>query len=119
MVSRAAFLKSVPTRSRNWTVSNAEKHRKFLRAERCKRTAPTARFLNRHRYQMVWGQINGVQPNVLAKKHNTTRCNVRVVFWYEIFRECHRKHRRIVARRPPLHSEFSEGAALTIRPLYM
>jgi single-strand DNA-binding protein len=28
----------------NWIVANAEKHRNLLSAERCKRTAPTARF---------------------------------------------------------------------------
>ena len=55
---------------------------------------------NRHRYQMVRGQIYAAQPNVMAKKHNTTRCNVRVVFSYEKFQErMSRKHRRIIVRR--------------------
>src|SRR5215468_3035440 len=68
MVSRVVLLKSVPRRSRNWTVSNAEKHRNLLRAERCKRIAPTARFPNRHRYQMLREQINGANPTRWRKK---------------------------------------------------
>src|SRR5262249_10506734 len=76
MVSRAAFLKSVPRRSRNWIVSNAEKHRKFLRAEEFKRTAPVLGSQNRHRYQMVRGQMNG--PTERASK-NTIRLDVTFV----------------------------------------
>jgi hypothetical protein len=63
---------------------------------------------------MVRGLINEVQPNVLAKKHNMTRCNVRVVFWHEARGENVTAN---IGESSSLYSEFSEGVALTTRPL--
>ena len=82
MVSRAAFLKSGPRRSRNWIVSNVEERRDLLRADRWKRTASTARFSQMDIESNGEGQINGANRTCWRKK--TIRpdvINVRVVFW--------------------------------------